>query len=259
MGKILHPVRSICHHLWVGRAIVATSSNITVLESRFERNSAIIGGAIFSELFTNTSFSKNCADSELYYKDDICIRDGCVLYGDSGVSITIQDSHFTNNNAYEERYDSIGCGGVVFVKGASDVTLSCPLNINNDSETVMVNKRNNIILLIINHSQFINNSAHSEGGRAVYAQSYVNITIIYSEFRAMKSVDNTLLYASDNVNINVTKSQFFATILLQKLRMDQFILLQFLALEKCEVSHCSLSVHQQQCTFSIQWSCTCVK
>ena len=61
------------------------------------------------------------------------------------------------------------CGGVVF---ASWCAIIVPFGVNST--------------LTIENSQFINNSARMSGG-AIYAHSYVNITIINSYFNGMKS------------------------------------------------------------------------
>ena len=127
-GKKSHYVMNLRNYSQVGGAIVATArSNITVLESYFEGNSAKIGGAIFIDLgshiiIINTSFSENSIKNydigyDEYVRGHIryrssninCKRGGGVLYGDSGATITIQDSQFTNNTAQGDM-----CGGVVF-------------------------------------------------------------------------------------------------------------------------------------------------
>ena len=58
-GGKLHPVTCFgtrghyAQHVLVGGAIVLTSSNINITGSRFEGNSAGVGGVIFSELHSN--------------------------------------------------------------------------------------------------------------------------------------------------------------------------------------------------------------
>ena len=109
-GKKSHYVMNLRNHSQVGGAIVAIArSNITVIDSVFEGNSAKLGGAIFTDfgsdiIIINTSFSENSINNYDTIGYDEYVRDGCtrgggVLYGDSGVSITIQDSQFTNNTA----------------------------------------------------------------------------------------------------------------------------------------------------------------
>ena len=121
-GKKSHYVTNLRNHLQVGGAIVATArSNITVLDSIFEENSAELGGAIFIDLgshfiIINTSFSENSVYDTEYERNfwiwiSGCKRGGGVLYGDSGVTITIHDSQFTNNTALQGRL----CGGVVLI------------------------------------------------------------------------------------------------------------------------------------------------
>ena len=172
-GKKSHYVTNFHNHSQVGGAIVATArSNITVLESIFEENNAKLGGAIFTDLSShitiiNTSFSENLNSIDKHlqvrntYRD--CRRGGGVLYGDSGVTITIQDSQFTNNTAQghsgggvvfiisnEVDTDNIAqgdmCDGVVFASWCAIV----PLAVNST--------------LTIENSQFINNSARMSGG-----------------------------------------------------------------------------------------------
>ena len=196
-GKKSHYVTNLRNHSQVGGAIVATAkSNIIVIDSIFEENSAELGGAIFSNLgshitIINTSFSENSINEynvQGGYRSRDFERGGGVLYGDSGVTITIQDSQFTNNTAQGQL-----CGGVVFiVSNTVDYTVNSALTIEN--------------------SQFINNSAQESGG-AIYAHSYVNVTIISSYFKGITSQgEGGVICAYDNVIISIAKSRFINNI-----------------------------------------------
>ena len=83
----------------VGGAIVAMMSNLTLKESFFERNRAMVGGAIFCEKGTNITVVKSkfienhgiCAGGALF------LQDGFI--GPSKAQLTIVNSNFSKNSA----------------------------------------------------------------------------------------------------------------------------------------------------------------
>ena len=94
-------------HTLVGSAVITSQSNVTILNSSFEENSAEIGGAIFGELYSQitvykSNFSGNRANT------------GGALYTDSGCTVTVYKGTFQNNTS-TATYN--GFGGVI---GSSD-------------------------------------------------------------------------------------------------------------------------------------------
>ena len=86
-----------------GGAIVSTHSNVTIMDSTFEGNSAQAGGAIFAELqsnitIINSTFVGNQATSLQSYQ--YCYTGGGVLYSDSGSSVVVHNSIFDHNTAH---------------------------------------------------------------------------------------------------------------------------------------------------------------
>ena len=139
---------------WVGGAIVSTSSNVTFIESRFEENSAEVGGVIFSELHSNiiiinTTFIGNHADINTKY---VHCPGGGVLYTENGGTVMIRNSHFIQNSAnFSSR------GGVL--AGANNTTIT------------------------ITDSEFTSNSGARGGGVvAAWGATNTTITITDSEF-----------------------------------------------------------------------------
>ena len=219
-GKKSHYVTNLRNNSHVGGAIVATArSNITVIESIFEENSAKLGGAIFTDFgshitIINTSFSENSIDGynyimqRWYWSWDRNVGGG-VLYGDSA-TITIQDSQFTNNTAGYRM-----CGGVVFIVSNE---------VDTDNNTAQGDVCAGVVFaswcpviplavnstLTIENSLFISNSAQMGGG-VICAYSYVNIRIINSYFKGMKWGIGAVICAYDDVAVSITHSKFITS------------------------------------------------
>ena len=138
-----HDLQIISNSMWVGGAVIATLSNITIKHSLFENNRAQVGGALYLNLSSatidNTTFIDNHG-SEGFRE---CSNGNChenitfagVLYQEES-HVTITNSHFSNNSA--------SYGGAIFsVSG----TLS-----------------------VLNGSKFSSNIARRDGG-ALYSQT----------------------------------------------------------------------------------------
>ena len=179
------PDTSISEDITAGGAIVSTHSNITIIDSTFEGNSAQAGGAIFAELQSNISiinstFVGNQATSLLSHQ--YCYGGGGVLYCDSGSYVMIQNSTFEHNRAQ-------WLGGVIAIG----------LYVVHDNVTIT-----------IANSVFINNAAHYFGG-VLSGADYLNITITDSEF-----TNNSANYSSrvldlsdaDYSSITINNSEF---------------------------------------------------
>ena len=194
----------------VGGAILATNSNVIIIDSRFEENCAGLGGCIFSELHSNitvfnTMFERNLATHGDYYTG------GGVLYTMNGSTLTIHSSCFSNNKAPG--------GGVVVSKDDINIVIVNSHFINNSAlggGGGVISALNNINLTI-SHSVFNNNKAHGSGG-VLYAEDNVNITIISSQFinnhipetntGITLDIGGGVVYAEHSINIHITKSHF---------------------------------------------------
>ena len=151
----------------VGGAIALLSSSITIVQSRFDGNSAEVGGAIFSSSnntinIIGTSFTENYAVDVFAVN---CQAGGGVFYIANNSIVTIQNSQFINNSALSENV-----GGVLYAKdGANDITIINCQFINNsvldfgDGGGVMY-IADGLYKIMISHSQFINNWAKYDGG-----------------------------------------------------------------------------------------------
>lgn len=158
----------------VGGAVAATNSNVVIIDSRFQENSAGLGGCIFSEFHSNITVFNTTFERNIATHVDYC-NGGGVLYTMNGSSLTIHSSHFSNNKAV---------GGGVLVS------------------------RDNVNIVIIN-SHFINNSALGGGGGVISALNNISLTITHSDFINNKAHGSGgVLYAEDNVNITIISSQF---------------------------------------------------
>ena len=155
--------------LRVGGAIIANHSRLDIDISNFQRNTADIGGVIYSVhqsivSITNSNFTDNSANfvgpGEYY-----CHCGGGVVQSDGTSSIYISNSQFRGNSA------SRSAGGVVSVVDSGGV--------NSD-----------ISITITNNSAFTDNSAGGNGGVvSVYSSdtSKLNMTLTISDCDIMNS------------------------------------------------------------------------
>ena len=159
-------------HLLVGAAITVSMSNVTVVESVFEENTAEAGGAIFGDTHSNitiinSTFVRNHAD---------CLNCfGGVLYSEGGCTVTVCNSIFQSNLA-----DSFGG---VFAVTESTLIIQSSIFVSNEANTGGVIYANRADKVIIMESNFTNNSANNSGGvLSAYSLSSV-IIIIDSNFQ----------------------------------------------------------------------------
>ena len=180
----LYTYRAVCYYedgqnkAQAGGAIVSIKSNVTVIKSVFERNSAGIGGAIFSKLHSNitiinSTFEKNHAANLA----TSCFAEGGVLYAESGSIVVIRGSQFINNSA---EY----VGGVLASRNGTYVTITDSEFIHNRGGVVYTN---NTVGMAVSHSVFISNSAIEHGG-AVYAIT-TDVFISHSKFVNNRATD----------------------------------------------------------------------
>ena len=190
-----------------GGAILSNHSNVSIIESMFEGNSAQVGGAIFSHsnsniTIINSTFVGNHAASVVaqtrYYA-------GGVLHADSGTAVTVHNSTFKHNT---QRY-----GGVIataYTANRVAITITNCEFINNSADYGGVLAIGTNYAVTITDSKFTKNSAHREGGILhLAAADNVRITIIASEFSTNSAQDGGIVSALGASNtIVITRSNF---------------------------------------------------
>ena len=184
---------------WIGGALIANHSNITIVKGNFTENRAQIGGAIYAEngtrvTITKSKFIYNAANSS--YRDILEQTAAAgALYATNNCSIFISDSHFDNNLVYH----GYRLGGTVAVyQGMIQIIRSVLVNSMADNGAVVylsesrgefnqTNVSSNSAvydggaLYIVNssinlsYSVFFNNKAIKKGGVILLSQSIMNI------------------------------------------------------------------------------------
>ena len=176
---------TISPYTFVGGAMIVNQSNLSITGCRFERNHAILGGAIFgtgntSISITNSNFTDNyaCVD-----RDGICC--GGAIYIENpdhsfeakANEIVISDSMFFNNTGFH--------GGVLAAYNCSVVKItSSKFNNNttgrNFSSSGGALDLTNCTVAVVTLSLFIDNFARTTGGSVNVESS--NLTISDSKF-----------------------------------------------------------------------------
>ena len=194
-----------------GGAIASTHSNVTIIDSVFEGNSAQAGGAIFAQLqsnitIINSTFVGNQATS--LQSHQYCYAGGGVLYCDSGSSIIVNSSTFERNTAH-------WLGGVMTtgLHGTVTITITNSDFVSNTAGYLggVLSSADNSSITITN-SNFTENSANSDGGVLYISPAdYSSITITNSNFTENSAnSDGGVLYMSpaDYSSITITNSNF---------------------------------------------------
>ena len=175
----------------IGGALFSINSSTTILDSRFEGNSAYVGGAIFAECYSNVTvinsvFINNyvSADTSINLSIKKCSGGG-VLFAGNSVEVTIHGSQFHQNIAYKD------LSGGVLMAGLDTV-------------------------INISASHFMNNSAKSSYGGGVlfitdsHSTSNLNTALIEGEEMDTHHDNKTNLmsYDCDGVRVTITNSWF---------------------------------------------------
>ena len=187
-----------------GGAIVSTHSNVTIIDSTFEGNSAHAGGAIFAELqsnitIINSTFVGNQATSLRSHQ--YCYTGGGALYSDGDGSVVVHNSTFEYNTAH-------WFGGVMATSRSTH---------NNFTSNIAyhfggVLSSGNYSSITITNSEFIGNSANYFGGVLGLSNAdHSSITITDSEFTnnsANYDGGVLLLSGANHSSITITDSEF---------------------------------------------------
>ena len=201
-------------YAFVGGAIIATQSDVTVTGSTFEQNHAEIGGAIFSNqgsniTVMNCTFADNhvCSKgrSKLYFGGVLYYENGFKNIGESTEQVVILNCEFDNNSAAH--------GGVVTMFNCCSININLSNFHNNratDSEkfpgsggVLELYKQSTAT---IERSRFRSNSASSEGGVA-YVE-YSVLTVHSSEFWHNRAIQFGGVISVTYGNVTLDRSQF---------------------------------------------------
>lgn len=203
-GSKLHPVmcsnstgyrrrKSEFKHVRVraGGAIVSRGSKIHIKQSRFEGNSAHVGGAIFIEdnshiTVTESTFTENSATSIDSYDKGVCLAGGGAIHVESNSFVTILESHFIKNKAHY-------FGGTIGVLQAQNVAIKIYNSDFTDSKAKYGGVLNVVgtykTIITINNTKFMNNSAEEDGG-------------------VVSLLSNPYLWSIYSITMTITSSQF---------------------------------------------------
>ena len=185
----------------VGGALTVTSSTVNISSSRFESNTATVGGAIFSQLgsdmtISNSTFINNSA---MGCNDNRC--HGGALFIDSGCTVTAHNSTFIDNTA------GYGGGAISLFQGTFiDSTRNVYSSNRADGlgGAISAYYRSRIT---IDKSYYSNNSGRYGG--VVYTHSYGNITVGNSSFDNNEAGDDGgVMCAYSSSSITVDNSSF---------------------------------------------------
>ena len=177
---------------WVGGALVAIHSNISIVSSAFESNSAEIGGGLFVESSSltveNTTFINNYVHDQRSPYSRLGIA-GVLYLGDSHTVLT--NNHFGNNSA--------SVGGLAFILRGSISTYSSNFSFNTAKYGgTLFSAFSDVV------TQFDNNRAEYGG---VLRSFTSNVTIENSQLNANNATFGGVIL-SFNSSLTINESEF---------------------------------------------------
>ena len=176
-------------YAYVGGAVIATHSNVTIVKSIFIGNSAEVGGAIFATLgsnivLINSTFLENSATN--CFHSFSCY--GGILYSENGFTET-NSGHTIPKQTWVELFgcefrDSTATYGVVLT------AFNCTVNITS--------------------SKFYNNTAEERGG-VLWVQTHSILTVTDSEIANNVALRNGggVMYMTDSSNVTINVSRVY--------------------------------------------------
>ena len=184
-----------------GGAIYIKKGNVTVNGSSFINNSATkgFGGAIF----VNTGIV-TVINGSSFINNTANFDGGTICIGGTG-DVIVNGSYFTDNYAYT--------GGAICINGTGDVTvINGSSFINNTAESGFGGAiyTENGSVAVTNGSSFINNTVESGDGGAIYVNGNVNVidsSFINNSVTGMYNYGGAICIG-DSGNVNVTSSSF---------------------------------------------------
>lgn len=207
-----------------GGAIVSTRSNISIIRSQFDGNSAQVGGVILSQsqshiVIIDSVFRENHAIgiAPQHHTCGLCLAGGGVVHIENDCSLAISGSHFIGNKAHY-------FGGAIDILHAEDAAIT----VNNSTFIENRAKYGGVVdilgtyrtVVAISDSKFKNNIAERDGGvLALLSNIYlwsayaVSVTITGSEFIENNAHNHGGVLAVSNTEksaINVTDCDFIS-------------------------------------------------
>ena len=184
---------------------MSVKSNVTVLYSVFEDNSAVVGGTIFH---TNCDVEFNCSIEEIISTSIDLPYSICTSRIEEKRGVSTHDSTYSLDvnlmNISHCKFFNNYATGPSIGDGVGDVVSE--LFVPKFGGGVMYALLTDVF---ISHSEFINNTAKNGGGGVVYAD-IVNISIISSQFinNSVYHGQGGVVFVREQVNIIVTHSNF---------------------------------------------------
>ena len=217
---------------YVGGALIVNQSNVSVVGSKFEKNHAEIGGAIFSTLTSrvsviNSTFTENNVCLLKNQNEYLCFG-GVFFCENANNQVEIINSEFNNNSGFyggvftvsnqciihisSSRFSSNTAehyprnGGVLYLQESSAATINGSVFFNNSasSQGGAVHVKHSV--LIIHDSKFLNNSAGQFGG--VISIINGNLTVNSSHASNNNAFQGGVLNAAPQCSVSVIDSKF---------------------------------------------------
>ena len=172
-----------------GGAIVATQSNIKIMDSFFNKNKAEVGGAIFGDVGSNITLV-----SSIFIRNFVIGRHKCeggVLYVQNGCNVTVHNCTFSRSDSLTNEL----CNGGVFSVSSSTLTIQ---------RSFLTNNRANLggILYAQQANITISNTAITDCfatfGGTMYTQ-LATLTISNSSFSNCVAREGAVIHASETI------------------------------------------------------------
>ena len=168
-------------HAYVGGAIIANQSNLTITKSNFEGNSAEIGGAIFAAVNSNitiiSSTFKNNYVTNVTERADLSYYGGALYIegstrnssyiSDENSQLVVLESEFRNNTA--------SVGGVLLTYGCK-VNITSSIFVNNSARESGVIEAKGGRIIVLYNSTFYKNVAYLHYG-VIYSFRISTLTV----------------------------------------------------------------------------------
>ena len=208
--RLQAPTSELDVYAFVGGALIATESNVTIIDSHFEGNSAQIGGAIFvgkgsTMIVSNSSFINNQASySHTPYIGGSIYCESSPYNSTNTINTTvfITNATFSNNLAYSQGGALVAFNNYLAVHNCSFVR-----NFAGALGGAIWAKNARVT---IHESYFNQNTVHDlqslGGGALALDQSIINITM--SHFDSNSAWQGGVLYALSQTNVTIEDSQF---------------------------------------------------
>ena len=224
-------------HAYVGGAVIANQSNVTITGCKFEGNSAGIGGAIFatrdvSVIITNSTFTGNtatcltnkhtrsCAGGVLYFEDgfigadrtmslkrtELALADSRIINNVGGImgaynsSVSFTSSIFLNNS------ESFVESGLLWAQAGSDMTITNSEFAYYFGSAAMTVVNGNYSSVNIHGSHFHHNTALVGG--VLLVRDHAAVTINQSTFWNNTGQVGGVLHALENTSVTIDNSEF---------------------------------------------------